>query len=52
MNASPEVLPGQPAKEELLPQFNSSRDFAVDLDAADILAPYRRQFEQHNRILS
>ena len=45
MNASPEVLPSQAVKEELLPQFDTSRDFAADLDAADILAPYRRQFE-------
>src|ERR1041384_4382713 len=30
---------------ELLPQFSSSRDYAMDLDAADILAPYRKQFE-------
>ena len=45
MNASPEVLPGHPVKEELLPQFNTSRDYAVDMDDADILAPYRRQFE-------
>ena len=34
MNASPESLP----------PFSTSRDFALDLDAADILAPYRRQF--------
>jgi kynureninase len=42
MNASPEALP---FKHELLPQFSASRDYAQDLDAADILAPYRRQFE-------
>jgi kynureninase len=40
MNASPEVFGG-----ELLPEFSGSRDFAQDLDAADILAPYRKQFE-------
>ncbi len=28
-----------------LPQFSLSRDFALDSDAADILAPCRRQFE-------
>ena len=28
-----------------LPQFSTSRDFALDCDAADILAPYRKQFE-------
>jgi kynureninase len=28
-----------------LPEFTTSRDFAQDCDAADILAPYRRQFE-------
>lgn len=37
MNASVQVA--------LLPQFSTSRDFAQDCDAADILAPYRRQFE-------
>ena len=42
MNASPHVLS---ASTELLPQFSTSRDFAMDCDAADILAPYRRQFE-------
>jgi kynureninase len=45
MNASPEVLPKKMGQDELLPQFSPSRDFALDLDAADILAPYRRQFE-------
>src|SRR5688572_9269058 len=40
MNASPRVL-----ASELLPQFSTSRDFAQDCDAADILAPYRKQFE-------
>ena len=30
---------------ELLPQFSTAREFALDCDAADILAPYRRQFE-------
>ena len=33
------------ASTELLPQFSTSRDFALDCDAADILAPYRKQFE-------
>jgi kynureninase len=42
MNASPTVLA---ARTELLPQFSTSRDFAQDCDAADILAPYRKQFE-------
>jgi kynureninase len=41
MNASAEEV----QREELLPQFSTSRDFALDCDAADILAPYRRQFE-------
>ena len=41
MNASAEHV----QREELLPQFSPSRDFALDCDAADILAPYRRQFE-------
>ncbi len=45
MNASPGVLPERMGQDELLPQFSLSRDFALDLDAADILAPYRRQFE-------
>ena len=40
MNASPHSL-----RTELLPQFSTSRDFAHDCDAADILAPYRKQFE-------
>src|SRR5687768_17193120 len=40
MNASPEVL-----SADLLPQFSTSREFALDCDAADILAPYRKQFE-------
>src|SRR5688572_33255644 len=41
MNASPRVdVPG-----DLLPHFTVSRDFALDCDAADILAPYRKQFE-------
>jgi kynureninase len=39
MNASPETL------DELLPQFSTARDFALDCDAADILASYRKQFE-------
>jgi kynureninase len=41
MNASPTLV----ADAELLPQFSTSRDFAQDCDAADILAPYRKQFE-------
>ncbi len=45
MSASPEVVPNKMRKEELLPQFSTSRDFALDCDAADILAPYRKQFE-------
>ncbi|HTU64573.1 MAG TPA: kynureninase [Steroidobacteraceae bacterium] len=39
MNASVRDL-----ASDLLPQFTRSRDFAVDCDAADILAPYRKQF--------
>jgi kynureninase len=42
MNASPSDLA---ADHDPLPEFSSSRDFAMDCDAADILAPYRRQFE-------
>jgi len=42
MNASPRDLP---AGSDPLPQFSTSRDFALDCDAADILAPYRKQFE-------
>ncbi len=42
MNASAKALS---AHAELLPQFSTSRDFALDCDAADILAPYRKQFE-------
>jgi len=41
MNASPTALA---TSTELLPQFALSRDFAQDCDAADILAPYRKQF--------
>jgi kynureninase len=41
MNASPSSV----TSDELLPQFTPTRDFALDCDAADILAPYRRQFE-------
>jgi kynureninase len=41
MNASPSELP---AGSDPLPQFSTSRDFAQDCDAADILAPYRKQF--------
>ena len=42
MNASPRdvTVDGDP-----LPHFTVSRDFALDCDDADILAPYRRQFE-------
>jgi kynureninase len=42
MNASPRDVP---AGSDPLPQFSTSRDFALDCDAADILAPYRKQFE-------
>ena len=42
MNASPRDLR---ADGDPLPQFSTSRDFALDCDAADILAPYRKQFE-------
>jgi kynureninase len=42
MNASPRDLQ---AGSDPLPQFSTSRDFALDCDAADILAPYRKQFE-------
>jgi kynureninase len=42
MNASPRDLQ---ADGDPLPQFSTSRDFALDCDAADILAPYRKQFE-------
>ena len=42
MNASPSDLA---SGSDPLPQFSTSRDFALDCDAADILAPYRRQFE-------
>jgi kynureninase len=42
MNASPRDLQ---ASSDPLPQFSTSRDFALDCDAADILAPYRKQFE-------
>jgi kynureninase len=44
MNASPEALHAQ-----LLPQFSTSREYAQDLDAADILAPFRKQFEMPSR---
>jgi len=40
MNASPRDL-----GHDLLPHFSVSREFAQDCDAADVLAPYRRQFE-------
>ena len=42
MNASPSDVA---ADSNPLPDFSTSRDFAIDCDAADILAPYRRQFE-------
>ena len=42
MNASPSDLA---ADSDPLPDFSASRDFALDCDAADILAPYRKQFE-------
>jgi kynureninase len=45
MNASPDSFPQKERAADLLPQFSAARDFALDLDAADILAPYRRQFE-------
>ena len=41
MSASPTEL----GDSDLLSQFSMSRDFAQDCDAADILAPYRKQFE-------
>jgi len=41
MNASPVVA----AQADLHSQFAATRDFAQDCDAADILAPYRKQFE-------
>jgi kynureninase len=46
MNASPSIVA---ADADLLPQFSTSRDFAQDCDAADILAPYRKQFELPRR---
>ncbi len=42
MNASASALSAEAA---LLPEFSVSLDYALDCDAADILAPYRRQFE-------
>jgi kynureninase len=42
MNASPSDLANG---NDPLPGFSPSRDFAQDCDAADILAPFRRQFE-------
>jgi kynureninase len=42
MNASAQALS---ARAALLPQFSTARDFALDCDAADILAPFRKQFE-------
>ena len=42
MNASPSVVA---AGTDLLSQFAITRDFAQDCDAADILAPFRKQFE-------
>jgi kynureninase len=41
MNASPRNV----AATGLLPQFSTSREFAQDCDAADILAPFRKRFE-------
>ena len=40
MNASPEAVKHEDTAMELLPQFSPSRDFALDMDAADIIAPY------------
>jgi kynureninase len=37
--------PSIAAGEDLLPGFSTAREFAQDLDAADILAPFRKQFE-------
>ena len=42
MNASASAFSAEAA---LLPEFSVSLDYALDCDAADILAPYRRQFE-------
>jgi len=42
MSASPTAVAASP---DLLSQFSTSRDFAQDCDAADILAPFRKQFE-------
>ncbi len=42
MNASPSDVS---ADSDPLPDFTVARDFALDCDAADILAPYRKQFE-------
>lgn len=42
MNASPQRLP---ESNDPLPGFSTSAEFAHDCDAADILAPWRRQFE-------
>jgi kynureninase len=42
MNASASALSAEAA---LLPEFSVSLDYALDCDAADILAPYRKQFE-------
>jgi len=42
------AVPGDAATDlhaDPLPQFSLSRDFALDSDAGDILAPCRRQFE-------
>ncbi len=46
MNASASDL-GQRDEDggDPLPQFSVARDFALDCDAADILARFRRQFE-------
>src|SRR5262245_17162719 len=46
MNASPSALGQRDVhRGDVLPHYSGSRDFALDCDAADILAPYRRQFE-------
>src|SRR5262245_25422845 len=46
MNASPSALGQRDVhRGDVLPHYSGSRDFALDCDAADILAPYRKQFE-------
>lgn len=49
MSASPEALASSSPASGLLPNFSTARDFALDMDAADILAPYRKQFELPTR---